>query len=402
MDRPTGFTVTPRLHWTVTLNDFTASSSFLFCFFYISERIASVQVCCAVHSVDQKKNRKVSIFLGFVFAPVLLFISPAWPRPAGEFRARGQTDDVYRLLQSSVFCCRMKSWRRDVRAGRRWWLDGYISVWVWRGGGVRKSLEKDGKPVVSRAGERPGRAEPSRAGPGTPSQRKRTCFFSTDLQLLLLTEKKKKEKGTTSLNPSMYSILHSTGVCVQCQSDFSGLKSKTHWNLSSGEWSHAKDGVFFFFNGCDVFNKRWMSLSKKINLLVVWHLMSLEVNLQQFCTSTERELLLHLLHLLPPPLLFLPLLTCIATASWKKRRRADCTLEFLRDHRVPAAPLGVFWTVTQRSSCPRRASLVLASPRRGDYIMTKFPHHMHNKPFRVSYQPSPPQKSPLLTTAPKV
>ena len=26
----------------------------------------------------------------------------------------------------------------------------------------------------------------------------------------------------------MYSILHSTGVCVKCQSDFSGLKGKTH------------------------------------------------------------------------------------------------------------------------------------------------------------------------------
>lgn len=30
------------------------------------------------------------------------------------------------------------------------------------------------------------------------------------------------------MKPSMYSILHSTGVCVKCQSDFSGLKSKTH------------------------------------------------------------------------------------------------------------------------------------------------------------------------------
>ncbi|CAB1439985.1 unnamed protein product [Pleuronectes platessa] len=30
------------------------------------------------------------------------------------------------------------------------------------------------------------------------------------------------------IRPSMYSILHSTGVCVMCQSDFSGVKSKTH------------------------------------------------------------------------------------------------------------------------------------------------------------------------------
>lgn len=33
---------------------------------------------------------------------------------------------------------------------------------------------------------------------------------------------------TALMKPSMYSILHSTGVCVKCQSDFSGVKSKTH------------------------------------------------------------------------------------------------------------------------------------------------------------------------------
>lgn len=48
---------------------------------------------------------------------------------------------------------------------------------------------------------------------------------------------------------SMYFILHSTGVCVKCQSDFSGLKSKTHGtcHLGSGDktYNNIKEDFFF-------------------------------------------------------------------------------------------------------------------------------------------------------------
>lgn len=72
------------------------------------------------------------------------------------------------------------------------------------------------------------------------------------------------------LKPSMYPILHSTGVCVNCQSDFSGLKRKIHGISHLEGESCFKDRVNVF-NGFSFYIKdEWCSVVKHVTFHVLW------------------------------------------------------------------------------------------------------------------------------------
>lgn len=162
------------------------------------------------------------------------------------------------------------------------------------------------------------------------------------------------------MKPSMYFILHSTGVCLNCQSDFSGLKNKTHGICHlERAYSHIMGGL----NDCILYNK---NVLEKINVIVKSRL-SIWCWMQQFCTSTERgPLLLSYLPALRQPLNGSALIAlksyCRSTERWQ--------LHFM--------PFGLSLTeVVMSSPC----FFALASRRQSNYIMTpKFPRcHTHHK-----------------------
>lgn len=101
------------------------------------------------------------------------------------------------------------------------------------------------------------------------------------------------------LKPSMYSILHSTGVCVKCHSDFSGLKSKTHGICRLESPSQNKTfksfiGSNFIINNklCCVLDTFFLSVLHKHRC---WFLFTCIATLEQcltdctlsYCRSTE-------------------------------------------------------------------------------------------------------------------
>lgn len=82
----------------------------------------------------------------------------------------------------------------------------------------------------------------NRSATSFPTEKERTTSFVEGSQPCQLCHSQGFLTGGVStlaalMNPSMYSILHSTGVCGMCQSDFSGLKSKTHGICHLGELS---------------------------------------------------------------------------------------------------------------------------------------------------------------------
>lgn len=97
----------------------------------------------------------------------------------------------------------------------------------------------------------------------------------------------------------MSSILHSTGVCIECHSDFSGLKSKKHGICHRGK-AFLKD---FLGSSC-VKNEYYFVVT-----LVTFYVSGIDYMIHAtVCTSTERSVLV---------------LTCSATAA--QQPHSDCT-----------------------------------------------------------------------------